>query len=159
MFTLIIIFGFHEHVGKGIPQDARAKRPCSEVKYGFKAGFFMKSQKHGSCTFRFLQHSGDNLSPMIIPGTHPVISIVLQGGFVDWGLMPFDLIGAVDDKRVTTNAMTTIVGIFMPSDFISTSSAFLCLYVLEEIFYLGMVVLIFIDMNNWKIWDCATDPV
>lgn len=85
----------------------------------------MKSQKHGSCTFRFLQHAGVNLSPMTIAGKHPVISIVVQGGFVDWGLMPVDLIGAVDDKRVTTNAMNTSVGIFMPSDFSYTSYAFL----------------------------------
>ncbi|KAG5381716.1 hypothetical protein IGI04_033186 [Brassica rapa subsp. trilocularis] len=100
-----------------MPQDARAKRPCSEVKYGFKAGFFMKSQKHGSCTFRFLQHSAFNLSPMIMAGKHPVISIVVQGGFVDWGLMPVELIGAIDDKRVTANAMHTSAGIFMPCDF------------------------------------------
>ncbi|KAL0856017.1 hypothetical protein Bca101_061170 [Brassica carinata] len=78
---------------------------CWEVKYGFKAAFFMKSQKHGSCTFRFLQRAGVNLSPMTIAGKHPVISIVVQG--------------AVDDKRVTANAMNTSVGIFMPSDFIS----------------------------------------
>ncbi|KAF3500667.1 hypothetical protein F2Q69_00039649 [Brassica cretica] len=118
-----------------MPQDARAKRPCSEVKYGFKAGFFMKSQKHGSCTFRFLQHSGFNLSPMIMAGKHPVISIVVQGGFVDWGLMPVELIGAIDDKKVTANAMHTSVESFMPFDFSLYYQCFsLCLSVFKEIF-------------------------
>ncbi|KAF2575363.1 hypothetical protein F2Q70_00000245 [Brassica cretica] len=78
----------------------------------------------------FLQHSGFNFSPMIMAGKHPVISIVVQGGFVDWGLMPVELIGAIDDKRVTANAMHTSVGIFMPCDFSLYFQCFFSLLIL-----------------------------